>query len=337
MTKQEDISGSTRPLLTIAIPTYNRACCLRELLSCLLGQLAAELRVELIVSDNASPDETPEVVKEFTEHGLRIRYIRNATNIGSDANFLQCFEQARGKYVWIFGDDDVIIPGGISTVLGCLEEQEFDLVYLNSYPLEGAHQHHASRKHLCAASVFDAHNFAKRVNVFFTFISGNIINKDSAINSSQEPFSELINTNLVQLGWTYAALNGRGDKLYIEDKLIGARISDTGGYILMEVFGSKFKGITERLVKDECVRRSIINGDIQRYWPSIMHLHRKSSRNVLDAGTSYADLNLAFEGSIRYWIFVYPISVLPIRLAACWLFATRVVNRIDKALGYRLI
>jgi len=86
-----------KPLLTIAIPTYNRAWCLRELLPVLLEQLENEPRVELIISDNASPDETPAVVQDFVARGLRVRYTRVVRNIGSDANFLQCFEQAWGN------------------------------------------------------------------------------------------------------------------------------------------------------------------------------------------------------------------------------------------------
>ena len=88
---------STRPLLTIAIPNFNRAGYLKELLSLLAAQLRNEPRVELIISDNASPDETPAVVQDFVARGLRVRYTRNVQNIGSDANFLQCFEQAGSR------------------------------------------------------------------------------------------------------------------------------------------------------------------------------------------------------------------------------------------------
>ena len=95
--EQSLATSVTRPVLTIAIPTYNRATCLRELLSGLSDQLHNESRVELIISDNASPDETPAVVEDFVARGLKVRYIRNAENIGPDANFLQCFEQARGS------------------------------------------------------------------------------------------------------------------------------------------------------------------------------------------------------------------------------------------------
>ena len=86
---EESLAAHQSHLLTIAIPTYNRATCLRELLSVLTDQLRHESRVELLISDNASPDQTPAVVKDFVTRGLQVRYIRNTQNIGPDANFLQ--------------------------------------------------------------------------------------------------------------------------------------------------------------------------------------------------------------------------------------------------------
>ncbi len=63
-----------RPLLTIAIPTYNRSGCLAELLAMLAPQLAGETRVELVISDNASFDDTPTVIKSFRGNGLDLTY-----------------------------------------------------------------------------------------------------------------------------------------------------------------------------------------------------------------------------------------------------------------------
>src|ERR1700751_3880179 len=114
---EQPLSNPAGAPLTIAIPTYNRASCLGELLSALADQLQNEPRVELMISDNASPDATSQVVQDFMLRGLNIRYIRNTQNIGADANFLQCFEQARGKYVWLLSDDDLIVPGGIAKIV----------------------------------------------------------------------------------------------------------------------------------------------------------------------------------------------------------------------------
>src|SRR5437763_494712 len=171
----------TRPLLTIAVPTYNRAGCLRELLSGLADQLQNESRVELIISDNASPDETPAVVQEFAARGLRVRYMRNTQNIGPDANFLQCFEQARGKYVWLFSDDDLIVPGGLAKILSYCETSRYDLLWVTGSSFAQSHVPDPARPGSNALEVTSPREYAKRVHVFLTFISGNIINKETVL------------------------------------------------------------------------------------------------------------------------------------------------------------
>ena len=65
----EIASIEERPLLTIAIPTYNRSAFLSELLDCLLPQLLAEPRVELLISDNASPDDTLQLLRILSHPG----------------------------------------------------------------------------------------------------------------------------------------------------------------------------------------------------------------------------------------------------------------------------
>ena len=99
------------PLLTIAIPTYNRDRYLEELLVCLGPQLKDRPEVQLLISDNASQDGTREMVETFQRQGLVVRYVRNAENIGPDGNFAQCFDLAEGKYFLLFGDDDLVLPG----------------------------------------------------------------------------------------------------------------------------------------------------------------------------------------------------------------------------------
>ena len=117
MSEESQQPQNTNPLLTIAVPTYNRAMYLKEFLSSIFDQLVAEPRVELIISDNASTDQTSEIVEDYSGRGLQIRYLRNESNTGMDANILQCFQQARGTYVWVFGDDDLILAGSMEKIL----------------------------------------------------------------------------------------------------------------------------------------------------------------------------------------------------------------------------
>src|SRR4051812_41815877 len=111
-------------LLTIAIPTYNRA----NYLDINLNQLARNLRqlenaaeVEIIVSDNASTDNTAQVVNKYIEQGIKINYHRNSTNTGFDGNFNQCISKATGKYFWLFGDDDLLFNNSLTKVIRILK------------------------------------------------------------------------------------------------------------------------------------------------------------------------------------------------------------------------
>jgi len=96
---------NTHPLVTIAIPTYNRAdSYLKVALQCAIDQTYRH--IEIIVSDNCSTDHTEKVVKSFPDN--RIRYFKQAENIGSNNNCNFCLEQARGEYFMLLFDDDVI-------------------------------------------------------------------------------------------------------------------------------------------------------------------------------------------------------------------------------------
>jgi len=321
------------PLLTIAIPTFNRARCLRELLSGLTDQLKNESRVELIISDNCSTDETPAVVKDFVARGLQVRYIRNATNIGPDANFLQCFEQAQGKYVWLFSDDDLLVPGGIAKIVTYCERADYDLIWLNVYPFEETHTQVSASAFYDAIDISDPKEYAKRIHAYFTFISCNIINKQTVLAAGPKPFSALIGTGLVQLGWTYTALCRYSLGLYISEKLVAGRVNNSGGFSLSQVLGHNLVAITRNWLQPDALGQIVINGMIQRYWPSMLFAYRNFPAGYFKERLEIV-LTPLFGDNLRYWMFAYPVAVLPYYLSAAWLFLTRVINRLDRAAGY---
>jgi glycosyltransferase involved in cell wall biosynthesis len=126
-----------RPLLSICILTYNRATLLAEALDSILLQVSGNEQVEVLVSDNASPDNTSEVVRGYQAHHPQMRYHRNAQNEEFDGNVVACIEQARGKYVAFFSDDDLAPPGTFTTVLDALVRHRPAILYLNHYPFYG--------------------------------------------------------------------------------------------------------------------------------------------------------------------------------------------------------
>jgi glycosyltransferase involved in cell wall biosynthesis len=98
--------ASPAPAVTVGIPTYNRAGGLQRALESVLGQ--SERDLEVIVSDNASTDETPQIIAQAAARDERIRYLRHDTNQGLTANFNAVLEAARGQYVMVLADDDWI-------------------------------------------------------------------------------------------------------------------------------------------------------------------------------------------------------------------------------------
>ena len=88
----EQIKMSSKPILTIGIPTYNGSKTIRNMLDILLPQ--CDSRVEVFVSDNCSTDSTPEIIRQYQKTYNNVTYSKNETNIGTDRNIIKCFEKS---------------------------------------------------------------------------------------------------------------------------------------------------------------------------------------------------------------------------------------------------
>src|SRR5438046_2072623 len=95
------------PLVTILIPTYNRASFLVEAITS--AQAQSFSNIEIVVLDDYSPDQTRETVQPFLADG-RIRYVRHEKNMGIAANWRFGIEAGRGDYFCILHDDDTLEP-----------------------------------------------------------------------------------------------------------------------------------------------------------------------------------------------------------------------------------
>jgi hypothetical protein len=135
MTGQLDSAASGAgkpPLLSICISTYNRAPWLARTLPHVLQQAQpyGDL-VEVLVVDNTSPDDTPALTARFSAWP-NLRVHRNPKNVGMLGNLAVCAREARGDYVWVIGDDDLVLEGALERVLAALAlHPDVELVYLN--------------------------------------------------------------------------------------------------------------------------------------------------------------------------------------------------------------
>lgn len=109
-------------LLAICIPTHDgRAEQLRRVLDS-IADGAADPRVEVCISDNASLDETAQVVDEFRgQIGGRVVYRRHPQNLGFTANLLSSIELAEARWCWLLGSDDLAAPEAVAELLALVE------------------------------------------------------------------------------------------------------------------------------------------------------------------------------------------------------------------------
>lgn len=237
-----------RPKLTVAIPTYNRA---EKLLECVSRVVAYSkgLDVEIIVSDNASTDNTREVVASIIDNNKSIRYFRNSENLGFDGNFLNCFEKANGKYVWLLSDDDILLPGAVESVLVGLDRNPV-CMHLNSSGIN-------SEAPLVIANCrfkeeglrffMDKNEFIETIGIFCTFVSSLVFDVDMVKRiPDKERFTK---TNILQSHILFETMKNDGVYIINTFNCIAARGNTAVSYDLLRTWVKNYSDLLLQTAK----------------------------------------------------------------------------------------
>lgn len=118
------------PLISIAMCTYNGACHLREQLDSLLAQDWPAL--EIVVVDDASTDDTPAILSAYAQRDPRIRFSRNAVNLGYLKNFEAAMSLCQGRWIAPCDQDDIWLPTKLSRLARELASDDVLLAYADS-------------------------------------------------------------------------------------------------------------------------------------------------------------------------------------------------------------
>ena len=194
-----------QPLLSISIPTFERSSYLKTCLYSLKSseRFVASGDLEILIFDNASSDNTQQVVADANADSQKFQYFRHENNIGSDLNFATCYNSAKGKFVLVLGDDDIITLGTISKLLEAIRENEdIGLIYLRPYAFKDDAEKEkpwGGRKENRTYSNVD---FLKKYISRLTFVSSLVLNKKYLKVDAKE-FS---GGNLVQVHLALSAL-----------------------------------------------------------------------------------------------------------------------------------
>ena len=133
-----------KSLVTIGIPVYNGELLMKKCIESVLSQTYENF--ELIISDNASTDSTPDICKEFLKKDNRITFVRQNENMGQNWNFNFPLEKANGEYfVWLVADaiispefieKNIAVLESQDNAVGCISKIKIDRTYVDKFKTE---------------------------------------------------------------------------------------------------------------------------------------------------------------------------------------------------------
>jgi len=192
-----------KKMLTIALPTYNRSKDLRVALDSVLPQLVQPFsnRVEVLISDNASTDDTSAIAREYEKRFAGIvRYRVNAHNVGFSRNVDAAIRSSQGEYVLLLGDDDGLEPNALQTIFSVIDSHvDFGIAFFKErkydqnleFPLD------AVSENLTTADVKfcfrDGHDYIRERHAFPPFlVSGYMVRRDMWLQAVVNEFLDTI-------------------------------------------------------------------------------------------------------------------------------------------------
>lgn len=230
--------------------------------------------IEILVSDNCSSDETEEIINKFLQKGCAISYYRNKSNIGADGNFMECYKKAKGKFIWLLGDDDYITNGALQKIIDVIRKhQTAGLIHLGLYNLKDN-----------IIKFEDSYDFLSKVSFFITFMSSNIFNSEYCKDLHPEIYK---GTSFIQCPMYLTSAWKAGTNIYINFPTleIAKDGKSNGGYNIWKVFINNYLSIQkhfmpkskERTTYYKFIRRNIYEGFLIPYITSI--IIRKEDNN----------------------------------------------------------
>lgn len=242
------------PLLSICIPTYQRAQYLSKTLQTITSQdpFLQENDVEIIISDNFSTDNTPQIVAGFmTKFPGKITYFRQSENKHSSENFATVLKLAHGIFRKLHNDTLLFKPGSLTQLLQTIR------LYTESQPLLFFTNNPNQPSTLC----HNLDEFIAKVSYACTWIGGfGLWQKDKPI------FQDLITYKDSRLAQTIVLANqlANGRKAFVCTNSLfeGQTVKNKGktdGYNIAQVFGYNYLNILKKQVNNAALSRSIYN------------------------------------------------------------------------------
>lgn len=303
-----------KPILTVAIATYNRKEFLEECLQHVISQIEDD--VEILVCDNASSDGTYKLMQEYCNKYRFIRYLKNERNIGPDGNFLRCLREGKGEYIHLLSDDDILMSNCINEVKKVIANYEnLALIYLNISFFKGEFDLKKCKDKVFNINdnilFYDKNLFLEYIGILATFVSAMIFNK-KYFDLIKDP-EKYVGSYIFQSSILMHVISENENVLVISKVCIAGRSGNSGGYNLYQVFGYYWKKVLlETGIKLGFNKKSLKKvysetiKNFLRQWTVFMKINNTKYEN-----TGYV---LIFKETYMYivaWIYLYPFIIIP--------------------------
>ena len=234
------------PLLSLCIPTYNRSMYLQDALESIINDPAFCDDIEIVISDNASTDNTQQIIIGFQQKYDNIHYYRNAENIGFDGNFLSVLQKANGKYIRLFNDILRFKEGGLKKMLDVIsiESDDIPLFFYDNIPFINNIN---KTSQICGIS-----DLINEVTFMVTWIA-NFGNWNKVVKNIENPlqYSDLL---LSQVDWSYKIVSSFSKcSIYFNEYIYSVVPQKKGGYNLFEVFVRNYMFLIRKYEKNKKV------------------------------------------------------------------------------------
>jgi glycosyltransferase involved in cell wall biosynthesis len=302
-------------LLTIAIPTYNRAQTLDKALQHLLPQVSKLAQyIEVIISDNGSTDHTRDVINKWMNtHGeidFKVNYQNE--NTGFYGNFRKCKELACGVFVWILSDDDFVQNGVIDKIIQVLKAKtgEIGIVYLDSL-IKGSLVGIAIDPEIDLIELFQRYNYKLTLTSSVIFYNNKL--NDNFI------FSNFEGSNLIGFALLVDVIRYRHISVIMRGSLLCYRMDEISGYNLFDAFIFDLSMILSYMLTIGFPKRIInkLNNNTVRHILLKRYFYLKA-KGKIDGGLKTYPIRKVnqimrryFSTTQSYWFLIFPLSLTP--------------------------
>ena len=312
-----------KKLLSILIPTYNRASYLDNCLNSIFSQLDEELKnkIEIIVSNNASTDNTEEIMKKYSQNmDVDYKYSSNLENLGFDGNFYKLHNEASSLFCWILGDNEYLEKRSLKKIIEILEKnKDSGVIYISNK---------IKNKNL---EQITSNKFLEKVSYNITFISAIIWKKDYQIELE---YSEVKDSLFTQVFFYLNNLSKIEKNLIVYGKYFSSLEVGNGGYKLFEIFSNSFNRVLKKYHIDKKVVDKINRDMCLSFFPIwILESKKQNKKTTFKQEDIYMTLKKIQARYLYFWLIDFPILKLNYYIGKMYYLPFKILLKIRRIIN----